>query len=151
MVRRMRSKTRTYLAWTVKGVLAILLVIQIIPYGRSHTNPAVASEPKWDSSRTRDLAERACFDCHSNQTIWPWYSNVAPISWLVYRDVSEGRQRMNFSDWQNYNLKDTREISSAITEGEMPPIQYLLMHKSARLSGVEKTQLVDGLTKTVGQ
>ncbi len=58
---------------------------------------------------------------------------------------------MNFSDWQNYYLKDAREISSAITEGEMPPIQYLLLHKSARLSGAEKTQLIDGLTNTVGR
>jgi len=64
-------------------VIALLLLIQLIPYGKNHTNPTVVGQPKWDSQQTRDLAKRACFDCHSNETIWPWYSNVAPISWLV--------------------------------------------------------------------
>ena len=56
---------------------------QVVPYGRNHTNPAVVYEPDWDSPETRALAERACFDCHSNETTWPWYSTIAPISWLT--------------------------------------------------------------------
>ena len=82
--------------------VAIFLLIQLIPYGRDHTNPAVVAEPAWDLPETRALAVRACFDCHSNETIWPWYSNVAPISWLVQRDVDEGREKLNFSEWRVY-------------------------------------------------
>lgn len=82
----------------VVGLVALFLLIQLIPYGRQHTNPPVVAEPAWDSPQTRDLAVRACFDCLSNDTVWPWYSNVAPISWLVQRDIDEGRQRLNFSE-----------------------------------------------------
>ncbi len=74
-------------------------LLQLVPYGRNHTNPPVAAEPAWASAQTRALAVRACFDCHSNETTWPWYSNVAPVSWLIQRDVDEGRRRLNFSEW----------------------------------------------------
>jgi len=68
------------------GVLVgLLVVIQFVPYGRAHTNPPVAQEPIWDSPQTRELARRACFDCHSNETMWPWYSNIAPISWIAHK------------------------------------------------------------------
>jgi hypothetical protein len=123
----------------------------LIPYGKDHNNPSIVSEPNWDSQQTRDLAKRACFDCHSNETIWPWYSNIAPISWLIYRDVADGRRKFNFSDWKNIRLREPGEIASAITEGEMPPLQYLLIHSSARLSATWKTQLTNGLLKTIGQ
>ena len=75
------------------------LLIQLVPFGRDHTNPPVVQEPKWDSPATRELAKRACFDCHSNETVWPWYSNIAPVSWLVANDTYEGRDHLNFSDW----------------------------------------------------
>lgn len=131
--------------------IVVFLLIQLVPYGRDHTNPPVVSEPNWDSQQTRDLAKRACFDCHSNETIWPWYSNVAPISWLVYRDVAEGRQRFNFSEWQTSYLKDAGEFTEIINEGEMPPFQYLLMHPDATLSSAEKTQLINGLSATINR
>src|SRR3954469_5582449 len=70
------------------GILAVLFgLIQLIPYGRTHSNPSVNVEPPWDSPRTRELAVRACFDCHSNHTKWPWYADVAPFSWVVQKDV----------------------------------------------------------------
>ena len=82
-----------------------LLAIQLIPYGRAHANPPVLAEPAWDSPATRDLAVRACFDCHSNETVWPWYSNIAPVSWLVQRDVDGGRNKANATSalrsWRN--------------------------------------------------
>ena len=131
--------------------LILFILIQFISYGKNHTNPPVVSEPNWVSQQTRDLAKRACFDCHSNETIWPWYSNIAPVSWLVYRDVVEGRQRLNFSDWQYINLQETGEIASIISEGEMPPFQYLPTHPTARLSSAEKTQLINGLTSTLSR
>ena len=127
------------------GLLVLFLLIQLIPYGRNHTNPPVVSEPKWDSPATRALAQRACFDCHSNETVWPWYSNVAPVSWLVYADVAGGRRRLNFSDWNRGFQPSIGEISGIIQEGEMPPFQYLLMHPNAKLTAAEKQSLIDGL------
>jgi hypothetical protein len=131
--------------------IGLFLLIQLIPYGKDYNNPPVVSEPNWDSQQTRELAKRACFDCHSNESVWPWYSKIAPVSWLVARDVYEGRQRLNFSDWQNSYLRDAGEIASVINEGEMPPFQYLPMHPSARLSTAEKTQLINGLESTLNR
>ena len=89
------------------ALLGIGLVIQLIPYGRDHENPDVIREPAWDKPQTRELFERACKDCHSNQTEWPWYSSVAPISWLVQSDVEEGRSHFNVSEWgRNENHGD---------------------------------------------
>lgn len=85
------------LLWGLVLAVGILLVaIQAVPYGRSHTNPPVHGEPAWDSPRTRELAVRACYACHSNETTWPWCSNLAPISWLVQYDVDQGRAELNF-------------------------------------------------------
>ena len=125
--------------------VAVFLLIQLVPYGHDHTNPPVVSEPNWDSQQTRDLAVRACFDCHSNETVWVWYSNIAPVSWLVTRDVEEGRSKFNFSDWQNYPVEEADELAEVIQEGEMPPAIFLLMHPEARLSNAEKELLINGL------
>jgi hypothetical protein len=132
-------------------ILAVLvgafLLIQLIPYGHQHTNPPVVQEPNWDSAQTRELAQRACFDCHSNEVVWPWYSNIAPVSWLVQRDVEEGQQHLNFSDWGL--VREPYEIPEAIQEGYMPPSQYLIMHPDARLTQAEKAALVSGLQATI--
>ncbi len=124
------------------------LALQIIPFGKNHQNPPVVREPQWDSPRTRELAKRACFDCHSNETIWPWYSNIAPVSWLVARDVQEGRGKLNFSE--GGMIEDgTDEVISVIEEGEMPLKIYLIQHPEARLSSAETQELMDGLQKTL--
>ena len=81
----------------VAGLLFLgFLLLQLIPYGRDHSNPPVISQPAWDSPRTEKLVREACYDCHSNETRWPWYSNVAPMSWLLAQDVSEARGRFKF-------------------------------------------------------
>jgi len=129
----------------------LLLLIQLIPYGRDHSNPPIESEPNWDNQQTRELARRACFDCHSNETIWPWYSNIAPASWLIYYDAVTARQEFNFSDWQSAPLDEAEEVAEVIGEGEMPPLRYLLFHSSARLSSAEKQQLIIGLTSTINR
>ena len=130
---------------------AFLVLIQVIPYGKDHVNPPVLSEPSWDSPQTRDIALRACFNCHSNQTIWPWYSNIAPASWLVMHDVNEGREHLNFSDWdkQKKGEKLVKEINEVITENDMPPLPYRLAHPEARLSEAEKQALLKGLLNTL--
>jgi len=133
------------------GIAAGVLVLaaQLVPYGRNHTNPAVLAEPKWDSPRTRQLAVRACFDCHSNETEWPWYSHVAPVSWLVQWDVDEGRAEVNFSEWTRPQ-EEAGESAETVAEGEMPPWMYTGLHSEARLSAPESEELVRGLTATLG-
>lgn len=125
-----------------------LVVIQAVPYGRSHDDPPVTGEPEWDSPETLALAERACFDCHSNESEWPWYSNVAPISWLVQHDVDEGRERLNWSEWPGRYEAD--EAAETVREGEMPPAVYTVIHPEARLSADELSQLAAGLERTFG-
>ena len=131
------------------GLLALLVVIQVVPYGRAHANPAVTSEPAWDRPETRALAVRACFDCHSNETVWPWYSNVAPVSWLIQRDVEEGRSKLNFSEWDR-PPREVGEAAETVREGEMPPGYYEILHSTARLSESEVQSLVSGLSATLG-
>lgn len=140
---------KRFLRRAVIAVLALLVLIQFVPYGRAHENPPVRQEPRWDSPATRALAQRACFDCHSNETKWPWYTWVAPMSWLVQRDVAEGREHMNFSEWDRPQ-KDAHEAPEMVEEGEMPPWFYLPMHSEAKLSAEEKAQLIRGLEATVG-
>ena len=133
------------------GSLALIAVMQFIPYGKDHTNPPVLREPAWNSPATRELAKKACFDCHSNETVWPWYSKVAPVSWLVYWDVVEGRKHLNFSDWRGGSGKheNQREIIKEIAEGEMPPLQYTIAHPEAKLNDTAKKGLMDGLSATL--
>jgi hypothetical protein len=128
--------------------IALFGLIQLVPYGRNHDNPPVQGEPSWDSPTTRALAADACFDCHSNETNWPWYTNIAPISWLVQHDVDEGRARLNFSEWGSRRQR-AREIGEVVREGEMPPLQYRVIHANSRLSGQEKDALVSGLAASL--
>jgi len=125
----------------------LFVVIQLVPYGRSHTNPPVTQEPSWDSAQTRALAASACFDCHSNQTNWYWFTNIAPFSWLVQSDVEGGRASLNFSEW-NRPQDGAGDVAEKIQSGEMPPWYYSLIHPNARLSSTKKQQLIDGLSRT---
>jgi mono/diheme cytochrome c family protein len=139
--------------WWVRGGLGLLLAlvaIQFVPYGHSRVNPAIAAEPAWDSPATRALAKQACFDCHSNETEWPAYSRVAPVSWLVQHDVSEGRAVLNFSEWHRVQ-KEAKEAREEILEREMPPAIYQIMHAHARLSDADRDRLARGLANTLGQ
>ena len=130
-------------------LLGLLVVMQVVPYGREHHNPPVVVEPVWDSPRTRELAVRACFDCHSNQSKWPWYSHVAPLSWVVQHHVNVGREVLNFSEWhRQWDLAE--QSASQILRTEMPPRSYRMLHPEAHLTGEEKVQLARGLHKTLG-
>jgi hypothetical protein len=131
------------------ALAAVFVIAQIVPYGRAHTNPAVVVEPRWDQPSTRALAVRACFDCHSNETVWPWYSHVAPFSWLLQGHVEEGRRALNFSDWSR-PYEEADESSEVVLRGSMPTWDYRLVHPHARLSVTERQTLAAGLAATLG-
>jgi hypothetical protein len=126
------------------GLIAGGIFIKFLPYGHDHTNPPVTGEPQWNSQQTRDLATRACYDCHSNQTTWPWYSNIAPVSWLIQHDVEEGRSRLNFTEW-NQPQREVENAARQVQRGAMPPSYYGIMHPTANLTLAEKQALIQGL------
>ena len=124
-------------------VLGVALVgAQFIRVDRS--NPLVDGEIVAPAG-AQAILERSCYDCHSNRTVWPWYSQVAPVSWLVGRDVHEGREHLNFSTWNRLapdkQQKAVHEIWEQVSEGEMPLSIYLPLHPRARLSDADKAVL----------
>jgi hypothetical protein len=123
-------------------VLPVFVLIQFVPV--EQTNPAIESEIP-ASPEVRSVLRRACYDCHSNETSWPWYSHIAPVSWLVAHDVHEGREKLNFSTWnalsERKQAKALHEVLEEVEEGEMPPWFYLLPHPEARLSDQDRSAL----------
>ncbi len=143
------SRTRLAVSAFV-GLVVIGLAIQAVPFGWDRSNPPVTGEPAWDSQRTRELTVRACFDCHSNEVEYPSYSKIAPISWAVQLHVEEGREEVNYSEWDRPQ-KEANESAETVIEGEMPPTYYMLLTRSrARLTDAERQELIDGLIATFG-
>ncbi|PYM86499.1 MAG: cytochrome C [Candidatus Rokuibacteriota bacterium] len=142
------SRVRRFVTLGVGTTGALLLAIQAVPYGHRHENPPVRLEPRWAGSATRDLAVRACYDCHSNETAWPWYSYVAPMSWLIRKDIDEGRGDLNFSEW-NRAQPEAEKTAEVVQKGEMPPRYYVLLHSDARLSPADRRELIQGLEATM--
>jgi len=128
--------------WLLLGILLILIAIQFVPVDR--VNPPVETEVPAPAP-VRVILRRTCYDCHSNETVWPWYSHVAPFSWLLARDVREGRAELNFSTWNQYNTqrqgKKLQESWKEVSEGDMPPWYYLPVHRHARLSAEDRMAL----------
>jgi hypothetical protein len=140
------SRSRKIALWAITILIVGFGAVQLVPYGRDHTNPPVTAEPAWDSLQTLALARLACFDCHSNETRWLWFHNIAPGSWLVYRDVVKGRSRLNFSEWPAAGGGGLMAAAAEkVLEGKMPPLQYKLIHGSARLTDAQRQALADGL------
>jgi hypothetical protein len=133
----------------VFGLLGTFVAIQLVPYGREHTNSPVIGEPAWDTPATRVLAKQACFDCHSNETEWPAYASIAPISWLVQHDVNDGRAVLNFSEWTRPQ-KEAKEAAAEVRQREMPPTAYKWIHAGARLGPADLDRLAQGLTHSLG-
>jgi hypothetical protein len=128
--------------WILLGILVVLVAIQFVPVDR--LNPPVEAEVPAPAN-VRTLLRRACYDCHSHETTWPWYSQVAPFSWLVARDVRKGREELNFSTWNRITtqqqVKKLKESWKEVTEGDMPPWFYLSIHRDATLSAEDRTAL----------
>lgn len=125
------------------GGVGLFVLLQFIPVDR--TNPPVEATPTWDSPRTQELFDRACKNCHSNETHWPWYSYVAPASWLVAHDVHEARDNFNASAKVP---GDGDDAEKELKKGKMPPWQYLLLHPEAKLTDAEKADLIKGMKAT---
>jgi hypothetical protein len=121
--------------------VALLLAQAIRP---AHTNPPVEDEVT-APPEVREILRRACWDCHSNETVWGWHTYVAPASWLTVHDVKEGREDLNFSAWERSRRKEKlpQKIAEEVGEGDMPPFLYRLAHPRARLSKEERAALVD--------
>jgi hypothetical protein len=133
--------------WLKRVVLAAVILLAVAQLFRpARTNPPVDYRREMGALLPIDPAvgsvlARSCNDCHSNRTVWPWYSGVAPASWLVVSDVNRGRKELNFSNWAAYRATDQRkylsEICREMTEGEMPGLPYVLLHRRAAVGNAD--------------
>ena len=120
------------------------MAIQFVPYGWHHSNPPVVQDAPWPNAESESIARESCYSCHSNETDWPFYSYVAPMSWLVRRDVERGRDELNFSRWDR-DSGEADDAADAVRNGEMPLSQYTLIHRGAELTDDEVTVLIAAL------
>lgn len=141
---------RVWGKWILLMGIAVLGVAQFIPVAR--TNPPVDSSKAMAATlpvpaQVSAVLDRACQDCHSNRTVWPWYSQIAPISWFVVHDVNEGRRELNFSDWGRYTARrqdrKLKEICEQVDSGKMPMAVYTLMHPQSKLAPSDKKTLCE--------
>ena len=149
----------------IVGFIGLIALIQFVPV--QHSNPPAADPVVFADPNAETIAKRACYDCHSNQTTWPWYSYVAPLSWYSINHVEEGRAQLNFSDvaatltnareggeggegGEQTTVAELAENSAeTINNGEMPPSYYTLIHKDALLSATDKEALIAGINQAL--
>lgn len=135
------TSRRISLATTVVVIMALVAAQFVaVNYANPPAQGALSAPPRIEAT-----LRRACYDCHSNETRWPWYSDVAPLSWLIIRDVNLGRREVNFSEWSNYYPATRRRklewMGRALREEKMPPWSYRLMHPGARLTHADRAAL----------
>ena len=138
--------------WLITGIVFLLAFVAIQFYRPEMTNPAIdpavgSPEQLHADPEVEKILRAACFDCHSHETVWPWYGSVAPSSWLIARDVSRGRKHLNFSIWGKYSrdrkLVALNDIVEQVTSGEMPLGSYKLLHAGARLDSSTMNAVVE--------
>ena len=131
------------------GVITLLVIIQFFRIDK--TNPAVLQKNDFISitnppENIKQLLKTSCYDCHSNESTYPWYTNVAPISWWVKQHINEAREELNFSEWGAFTEKRKKhkleECFEMVEEGEMPLKSYLIVHDEAKLTTEQKNELV---------
>ncbi|MCA9913755.1 MAG: heme-binding domain-containing protein, partial [Anaerolineae bacterium] len=145
-----QSSNRRILVYGLGAIVVVFVLMQFVRFVVPEfqlDNPPSTRTVAWDSPETERLWNTACADCHSNDTVYPWYSYVAPVGWLVAHDTHEGRDTMNVSTGHNVEL---REMIEVIEEGEMPPQIYTVMHTDANLSAADREALMTGLRNTFG-
>jgi hypothetical protein len=141
-----KPPVRRVLLWVGLGALAIFVAIQFVPYGWWHSNPPVTANAPWPDSEAEAIARESCYDCHSNETEWPLYSYVAPMSWLVRSDVERGREELNFSTWDAGKGK-VEDAIDVVAGGSMPPDNYTWIHRGTDLSEAEVATLASALAQ----
>ena len=139
-----RAGLREILGRVALAGLVVFVALQLVPYGWSHPNPPVTQDAPWPDAASEEIARTSCYDCHSNETDWPPYSYIAPVSWMVRSDVEGGRHELNFSEWDRDSGRADK-AAREIAEGSMPPSSYTLLHPDAKLTPSEKQELVDAL------
>lgn len=139
------------LKWSFGGVVVVFALLQFTNPAR--TNPPVVHDLMATNAPPPQVAamlHEACYDCHSYETKWPWYSRVAPMSWLIANDVKDGRENLNLSDWPadqpERAAKRLASMSEEIGYGDMPPKKYTAIHTDARLTEAQRKELTDWLT-----
>ena len=138
--------------WLIAGLilLAVVIGIQFVPVDRS--DPPVRADLQ-ATPEVHAVFRRCCYDCHSNQTRWPWYSHIAPVSWMLAGDVHGGRRHLNFSEWGMLDpalqARRAEHVWEMVDSGEMPLRQYLLIHRDARPSAADKA-LIRGWAESYG-
>lgn len=121
------------------GLAVVLVALQLVPVAR--TNPPVVT-PVPAPPEVASILRRACFDCHSNETVWPPQAYVAPVSWIVAHDVKEGRDELNFSEWgPRQEKRVAKKLAREVEEGKMPPFLYVVAHPGAKLGKDDKALL----------
>lgn len=141
--------------WIPAGALAVFAALQLFNPPRS--NPPLSSDFMAAASPPAPVAaalRAACYDCHSHETVWPWYSRVAPVSWLIASDVREGREHLNFSDWPAEAARAAKKldrINEVVDYREMPPKKYTLLHAAARLTEVQRKAVMDWTEAAAGK
>ena len=146
----------------IVGFIVLIALIQFVP--TQHSNPPTADPVVFADPNAEAIARRACYDCHSNQTVWPWYAYIAPFSWYSVNHVAEGRAQLNFSDVaatltqaragdedgeQTTMAELAEESAETINKNEMPPAYYTLIHKDALLSAADKATLIAGINQAL--
>jgi hypothetical protein len=129
------------LRWSAAAIAAFVILMQLVRVDRS--NPAVLADVAAPPP-VAEVLRRSCYDCHSNETRWPWYSAVAPVSWMVARDVRLGRESLNFSTWERdeaQGRESMAEILETVLEGEMPMAMYVRLHPDAALTSADVSVL----------
>jgi len=125
-------------------VLLILAFIGIQYVEVERTNPPVTADVN-APTEVKNIFKSSCYDCHSNETVWPWYSKIAPISWLIVNDVMDGRKKLNFSEWEKFysdkRTKLKKKIWDEINQDEMPKDIYTIMHTNAKLDIIQKNTI----------
>lgn len=131
-------------------VILILAAIQVFSPKRNRSsleNKANITIHYQTSETVKYILKNACYDCHSNNTEYPWYSNIQPFAWFLNNHIKKGKKELNFDEFYNYPLKKQdeklEELAEVIRKGEMPLKPYPLLHKAARLTEFQKQQLID--------
>ena len=148
---RLRKENRSIFFACITTIVLTLLLLQLWPTDTS--NPPVVSSPDWSSAHAAQLAQRACYDCHSHETSWPWYTKVVPAYFLLANDVQKGRKAFNFSKWEESCCTEEQidNMAETVNKNHMPLPYYLVLHPEALLSDVERGQLVYGLMETMNR